>query len=67
MVNNFASLLDSMTVSRPQTERQILPQYVSEGWRLTIAVCGRAHRDPNCGLFFTLASYEPSTCVLLPF
>ena len=23
---------------------------VSEGWRLTITVCGRAHRRPTCGL-----------------
>ena len=48
MIYSFASLFNCTRGLGPQTEWQLLVQSVSDGCRLTVAACRRAHRGPTC-------------------
>ena len=49
MFDNFASSLIERLWVGHQTKCRIPPQSVSDDQRLTVSVCGRAHRDAVCG------------------
>ena len=47
LINWLPSLIARRRVG-PQTKRRLLPQSVTDGWRLTINVCSRTHCGPVC-------------------